>query len=167
MRQRTVLRLRVAALVPALALAGVSLLLPAAPALARNKGARFVGKVVTSAMPLTPSGDEETFFSYLAERNQTTISHPANGSWPIYLIAFFAQPIGASECHVALYALKSKQPPRFVEAFGQRVSAEQDNLSAHIELSPERFSPGEYELRVTRLVDGKEKVYAKTRITLE
>ncbi len=128
--------------------------------------ARFAGKIVTSATPLSPSGEEEAFARYLDERQQAQIGRAAEGPWTVHLIAFFSKPIGDSTCHVAIYDLSGGKA-RFVEAQGQQVQAAQTNLATQVELSPDRFKAGQaYELRVTRLVKGKERVYARARIVL-
>jgi hypothetical protein len=153
-------------LTSALLLVAFVLLLPP-PLEAASAAAAFRGKVITSAIPLTPTGEEASFFAYLRQRHQAELPRPASGAWLVHLIAFFHEPIGDTQCHVAFYRLRGKEPPEFVEAFGQQVTASQENLSTKVELSPERFTPGTYELRITRLVRGKEEVYARSQLTLK
>lgn len=129
----------------------------------------YRGKVVTSNQPLAPAGEEAQFLAYLKANNRKTISGAPGSPWQVYFIAFFAKPIGAPMCHVALYDVSNKgHKPEFVEAVGQEVSQpDQRNLASSIELSRDRFKAGHtYELRVTRVVKGKEQIYARTRITL-
>ncbi len=157
---------------PALALvaaAAVSLLANPAHAGPRPEVV-YRGKVVTSNQPLTPAGEEAQFLRYLKTNDRKTIPGAPGSPWQLYFIAFFAKPIGADMCHVALYDVtERRKKPSFVEAFGQQVSQpKQRNLSSSVELSRDRFKPGRtYELRITRLVKGKERVYARTRITLK
>lgn len=147
----------------------LTLLLPRAGAQDRRTRAlvaSFRGKVVTSNQPLAPAGEEAEFYRYLQKNHRSSISRPPDGPWRIYMVAFFRKPIGATTCHVALYEIKGRKK-RFVEAFGQQVQPDQENLAAQVELGTESFKAGSsYELRITRIIKGKERIYASTRLTL-
>ena len=100
--------------------------------------------------------------------NVFAIAH-GDGAWTLNLMVFLGGGAGTEKINIVYYDM-SKKPPdqvsftevavkadqKIVQLNGQGISKEMGFVKGH-----------KYEIRATRLVGGKEKVYAKTTITLK
>jgi len=91
-----------------------------------------------------------------------------NEQWTLYFVAFLKKAAGSTEVNLVLYdkSDKSKEP---TNAFPITTQANAKVLVSNVTFGADQgFKPGHtYEVRVTRLVCGKEDVYARTTLTLK
>jgi hypothetical protein len=88
--------------------------------------------------------------------------------WHIYFVAWLNKAPGAKDLNLVFYSIptkKGEEPNAFP------VTAQSENakiVMADLTVSPEvGLKPGKYNVRVTRLVGGKEQVFAKTNLELK
>ena len=103
----------------------------------------------------------------LKKQGKTTFK--GDGSWTLNMMIFLGAGTGGNKINVVYYDV-SKHPPdqvnftevsvkpdqKIVQLNGQAISSDMGFVKGH-----------KYEVRATRVVGGKEKVYAKTTITLK
>jgi hypothetical protein len=90
--------------------------------------------------------------------------------WHIYFVAYLNKKPGAGDINFVLYPLdekggikKGEQP----NAFPVQTQPSATIVMSDLEVSKEAgINAGKYEVRITRLVGGKEVVFAKARLTL-
>jgi hypothetical protein len=91
-----------------------------------------------------------------------------NDAWTMYFVAFLNKQPGAKEVQLVFYdsAVKQHEP---TNAFAIATQPSAKILTSNITISPEQnFKAGHtYKVMVTRLVGGKEVVYAATHVTLK
>jgi hypothetical protein len=91
-----------------------------------------------------------------------------DGSWTIYFVAFLKKPPGVKEVNIVFYdtAVKSHEETNAIQIATQ---ASAKILVSNVQIGPEQgFKAGHtYNVLITRLVGGKEDVYARTTLTLK
>ena len=127
---------------------------------AQAKGKIYVSDVEFGAY-------EKEMAAAIKRQSKTTIKEEG-GTWPLNFMVFLNAAPGADKINIVYYDLSKKNEQvdfaevgvkpdqKIVQLNGQAVSKEKGFVKGH-----------RYDIRATRLVGGKEKVYAKATITLK
>jgi hypothetical protein len=149
----------------ALGLAAALLLAPAA-ALA-DAWSAFKGRIFVSDTEFGSgySSDDE-MIAAIKKQSQTAIK--GEGSWTFHLTVFLKEPAGANKINIVYYDVtKKREQVNFSEVDVQPAQkmVQLNGITVATDLG---FVKGhKYEVLATRLIGGKEKVYAKTQLTLK
>ncbi len=123
------------------------------------------GSIVVTASQVDTS--DKKFEAALKKAAVKSIAKSGD-TWTIYFIAFLKKAAGATEVNLVFYDQgdKSGEP---TNAFGISTAANAKILTSSISVgSDQGFQSGHtYDVRVTRLVGGKEDIYARTTLTLK
>ena len=98
---------------------------------------------------------------------------PESESWKVFFIASLTRAPGAEDVNIVFYdasvPVKAGQPKEPVQAYPLRTKATARMLQASIDLKDEDgFKAGKkYTVLITRLVGGKEEVYARSALELK
>jgi len=125
------------------------------------------GRIVVSETEFGAFGSEKEMSTALKKQGKSTFK--GGDAWTLNMMIFLGAAPGADKINVVYYDM-SKHPPdqvnftevgvkpdqKIVQLNGQAISKDMGFVKGH-----------KYEIRATRLVGGKEKVYAKTTITLK
>jgi hypothetical protein len=125
------------------------------------------GRIVVSDAEFGSFASEKEMNAALKKQGKTTFK--GAGSWTLNMMIFLGAGSGGNKINVVYYDV-SKHPPdqvnftevsvkpdqKIVQLNGQAISSDMGFVKGH-----------KYEVRATRVVGGKEKVYAKTTITLK
>jgi hypothetical protein len=125
------------------------------------------GRIVVSDVEFGSFASEKEMNAALKKQGKTTFN--GGGSWTLNMMIFLGAGSGGTKINVVYYDV-SKHPPdqvnftevgvkpdqKIVQLNGQTISSDMGFVKGH-----------KYEVRATRVVGGKEKVYAKTTITLK
>jgi hypothetical protein len=125
------------------------------------------GKIVVSEVEWGSYGSEKELNTALKKQGKTTFK--GDGAWNLNMMVFLGSGAGADKINIVYYDM-AKRPPEQVNFNEVGVKPDQKIVQLNgIALSKDMgFVKGhKYEVRATRLVGGKEKVYAKTSITLK
>jgi hypothetical protein len=146
----------------------VRVVLMAAFALA-GASARFAhaaGRIVVSDTEFGTFASEKQMNGALKKQGKTSFS--GGEAWTLNMMVFLGAPAGGDKINIVYYDV-SKRPPEQVNFNEIGVKPDQRIVQVNgIAISKDMgFVKGhKYEVRATRLIGGKEKVYAKTTITL-
>lgn len=131
----------------------------AAPALALPTG------IYITEHEMDPSS--KTFEKDVKKAQKAVVKKEGAG-WKIYFVAYLKKAPGAAEVNIVFYDItsKTKEAPNAVPIATQ---ANAKILMSSVEISEEmNFQAGhKYDVRITRLVGGKEDVFASTKIELK
>lgn len=108
----------------------------------------------------------EQFEKEVRAASKTSLPRTGEG-WKMYLVAYLRRPPGAEDLNIVFYDVAgSKKEP--VNHYPIRTRPNAKILVTEIEIKPEEgFKPGaRYDVRVTRLVGGREEVFARTVLQL-
>lgn len=125
------------------------------------------GRIVVSDAEFGSYASEKEMSAALKKQGKTTFK--GDGSWNLNMMIFLSSPPGGDKINIVYYDV-SKHPPdqvnftevgvkpdqKIVQLNGQTISSDMGFVKGH-----------KYEVRATRVIGGKEKVYAKTTITLK
>jgi len=131
------------------------------------RAAVAAGKIVVSDVEWGSYGSEKELNTALKKQGKTTFK--GDGSWNLNMMVFLGSGAGADKINIVYYDM-AKKPPEQVNFNEVGVKPDQKIVQLNgIALSKDMgFVKGhKYEVRATRLIGGKEKVYAKTTITLK
>jgi hypothetical protein len=147
-----------------LAAAAVALCALAAP---RAAHAQAKGKIYVSDVEFGSFASEKEMAGAIKRQSKTTIKEEG-GVWPLNFMVFLNAAPGADKINIVYYDLSKKNEQvdfaevsvkpdqKIVQLNGQAASKEKGFVKGH-----------RYDIRATRLIGGKEKVFAKTTITLK
>ena len=133
----------------------------------RAAHAQAKGRIYVSDAEFGAFGSEKEMATALKRQSKTTIKEEG-GVWPLNFMVFLNAPPGADKINIVYYDLSKKHEQvdfsevgvkpdqKIIQLNGQAVSKEKGFVKGH-----------KYEVRATRLIGGKEKVYAKATITLK
>jgi len=126
------------------------------------------GQIVFSEAKLVTPGTEQEFAALVRKaRRQTTLTLGADGQWSFNFIAFLREPPRADKVTLVWYRFAGRKSEQ-VDYVEFVVPATGVTLRAQAALSKAEFNTGDrLEARVTRIIDGKEKVYARCKLTLK
>ena len=154
-------RIPFAAVAVAAAFWAVSALAP------RAAHAQAKGHIYVSDAEFQSYSSDKEMAQAIKRQSKTTIKEEG-GTWPLNLIVFLNAAPGADKINIVYYDLSKKNEQvdfaevgvkpdqKIILLNGQGVSKEKGFVKGH-----------RYDIRATRLIGGKEKVYAKTTITLK
>ncbi|MFH1131699.1 MAG: hypothetical protein V1754_10210 [Pseudomonadota bacterium] len=134
------------------------------PTSRRNRGV-----IVYQSKEFESFSTEKQFAKIISRaRRQNTLQRDANGSWPFHFMAFMKTAPGSTNVNLVWYKL-GKGKPEQIDFTEFTVSPNELTLRAQSVIRPEQgFTTGsQYEARITRLVDGKEVVYARCKVKLK
>ncbi len=132
------------------------------PTYRRNRG-----RIVFAAKALAEPATEKEFNQMVRLARRTkTLSLGEGRKWSFHFIAFLRRAPRANKVNLVWYKLgKKREQVDFVEFV---VLPDGHTLRANATLSQAQFKVGDkLEARITRLIGGREKVYAKCRFTLQ
>ena len=135
--------------------------------LAPRAAAAGGGRIVVSEAPFGSFGSEKEMNTALKKQGKTAFK--GGDAWNLNLMVFLNAAAGANKINIVYYDV-SKHPPDQVNFTEVGVKPDQKIIQLNDQaISKDMgFVKGhKYEIRATRLVGGKEKVYAKTAITLK
>jgi hypothetical protein len=130
---------------------------------------RFRGQIVFQSTPFADFDTSKAFTAMVAKaRRNKSLARDSKGTWNLHFIAFMRSAPGADKVNLVWYKRKGRkfEQTDYTEFV---VPPNEVTLKAKLRLTEALgYQPGDtYELRLTRLLGGKEKVYAKCRITLK
>ena len=131
------------------------------------RAAVAAGRIVVSDAEFGSYASEKETSAALKKQGKTTFQ--GGGSWNLNMMIFLGSAPGGNKINIVYYDV-SKHPPdqvnftevsvkpdqKIVQLNGQAISSDMGFVKGH-----------KYEVRATRVIGGKEKVYAKTTITLK
>ena len=140
------------------ALVGALVLLLAGAGTAAPKGSIFI-----TDHPIDTTS--ATFEKDLKKAAVTTLNLKPDG-WTLHFVAYLKRAAGSPELNIVFYEAGGAHEQ--VNAFPIATSAKAEVLSSNIAVTTEQgFKVGnKYDVRITRLIGGKEEVYARTTLTL-
>jgi len=122
------------------------------------------GTIVVTEAQVTPG---DNFEKDLKKAARTSLKSDG-GKWHVYFVAFLKRAPGSPQLNIVFYdpSAKTKDP---VNAYPFEAKADAKVVMSDVEISTDGgFKKGKkYEVRVTRLVKGKEEVFAKTTLLLK
>jgi hypothetical protein len=133
----------------------------------RAAHAQAKGKIYVSDVEFGSYGSEKEMASAIKRQSKTTIKEEG-GVWPLNFMVFLNAAPGADKINIVYYDLSKKNEQvdfaevgvkpdqKIVQLNGQAVSKEKGFVKGH-----------RYDIRATRVIGGKEKVFAKATITLK
>lgn len=129
--------------------------------------AAAAGKIVVSDAEWGSYGSEKELNTALKKQGKTTFK--GDGSWNLNMMVFLGSGAGADKINIVYYDM-AKKPPEQVNFNEIGVKPDQKIVQVNgITISKDMgFVKGhKYEVLATRIIGGKEKVYAKGTITLK
>jgi hypothetical protein len=126
------------------------------------------GQIVFAESKLATPDTEKDFAALVRKaRRQTKLTLGADGQWSFHFIAFLREPPRADRVNLVWYRYTGRKSEQ-VDYLELVVPPTGVTLRAQAALSTAEFKAGDQlEARITRLIDGKEKVYARCRLTLK
>ena len=155
---------------PAVALGLLLAAAAAGPAVAGGPAPGSSGSIVITDHELNPA--LSSFHKDLkSEARSSLVRNPETETWRLHFIAYLNRAPGADDVNLVFYdpqPQKGGQPREPIQAFPIHTKASAKILMSQIDLKPEDgFKPGgKYQVLVTRLINGKEDVYARGTIEL-
>ena len=129
---------------------------------------RFRGQIVYQAKPFASFDSEATFMDLVRKASkQKQLTRSAKGNWTLHFLAFLRSAPKHKRVNLVWYRLGKRRPEQ-VDFTAFTMSPRERTLRGQVTVTADQgFAPNQtYELRLTRLVRGREKVYARCRITL-
>ena len=133
----------------------------------RAAHAQAKGRIYVSDVELGAYSSDKEMAQAIKKQAKTTIKEEG-GTWPLNLMVFLNAAPGADKINIVYYDLSKKNEQvdfaevgvkpdqKIILLNGQAVSKEKGFVKGH-----------KYDIRATRLIGGKEKVFAKATITLK
>jgi hypothetical protein len=133
----------------------------------RAAHAQAKGKIYVSDVEFGSYGSEKEMAGAIKRQSKTTIKEEG-GTWPLNFMVFLNAAPGADKINIVYYDLSKKNEQvdftevsvkpdqKIIQLNGQAASKEKGFVKGH-----------RYDIRATRLIGGKEKVFAKATITLK
>jgi hypothetical protein len=122
------------------------------------------GTIVVTQQQVTPG---DNFEKDLKKAARTSLKNEG-GKWHVYFVAFLKKAPGTPQLNIVFYDPSSKEKDP-INAYPFEAKADAKVVMSDVEISTDGgFKKGKkYEVRVTRLVKGKEEVFAKTTLVLK
>lgn len=144
---------------------------PAAPAAVGCPGGGSPGTITISEKPVEPA--QASVAAELRAAQRCALSKQAeDDGWRIHLVAHMSRPPGAEEVNIVFYDQTPPKPGQqreAVQAYPIRTKKDTKVMLATLEIKPEDgFKVGNrYNVLITRLINGREDVYARTTLELK
>ena len=137
---------------------GVCVLLVAASAHALPSGQLAV---LSEKVEPGPSFEKE-----VKKKTTTKLVRTGDG-WKLRFVAYLTKAAGAAEVNLVFYPAGGLKPGESPDAYPIGTQPNAKVLLSEVDISPEvGIKPGKYQLRITRIVGGKEVVLAKGNVEL-
>jgi len=150
-----------------------TLILSAAVALAfvalapRAAHAQAKGKIYVSDLEWGAYGSEKEMAQAIKRQSKTTIKEEG-GAWPLNFMVFLNAAPGADKINIVYYDLSKKNEQVDFMEVGVKPDQKIVQLNGQMASKEKGFVKGhKYDVRATRLIGGKEKIFARTTITLK
>jgi hypothetical protein len=137
-----------------------------APALAEGQ---LTGQIITSDQPLPdPSGNTNEWYKSLKKLHKTTFTKDENGNWAVHFLAFMKGAAGGTKVNVVFYDITKGKPDQ-VHYIEFNVTATQKTLKSVFKLNADDpvKAGNKYDVRLTKVVGGKEVVLAKVTLNFK
>jgi hypothetical protein len=123
------------------------------------------GAIIVTDHKVEAGTDTDSFEKELKAAAKTTLAKSGD-NWHVYYVAYLRKAPGAEEINVVFYVPGSHEP---VNAYPLRTRKDAKILVSDLEIKPEEgFKAGQkYSMRITRLISGREEVYAQTTLELK
>lgn len=129
--------------------------------------AQAKGKIYVSDVEYGSYASEKDMARALKVQSKTTIKGEGD-AWPINLMVFLNAAPGADKINIVYYDLSKKNEQVDFTEVGVKPDQKIIQLNGQVLSKEKGFVKGHrYDIRATRLIGGKEKVYAKATITLK
>ena len=133
----------------------------------RAAHAQAKGKIYVSDVEFGSYASEGEMAKAIKKQSKTTIKEEG-GTWPLNLMVFLNAPAGADKINIVYYDLSKKNEQIDFTEVGVKPDQKIILLNGQAASKEKGFVKGHrYDIRATRLIGGKEKVYAKATITLK
>jgi hypothetical protein len=149
-------------------IAGIAALAGTALVPARAE-AQLAGQIITAEQSLPdPTGNTAAWVKELKKLNKATFTKDESGGWQVYFLAFLKKAAGTNEVNLVFYDVTQGKPDQvhyisFTVTPGQKTLKSQFKLSADDPIK----AGHKYEVRLTRVVNNKEDVLAKTTLSFK
>lgn len=132
------------------------------PTYRRNRG-----QIVFSETKLATPSTEKEFAAVVSKLRRKSTLVASEGQWSFNFIAFLREPPRADKVNLVWYRFAGRKAEQ-VDYVEFVVPPEGVTLRAFTPLSKAQFNPDDrLEARITRIIGGREKVYARCKLTLK
>jgi hypothetical protein len=131
--------------------------------------AQAAGTIFTSDQPLPdPSGNFAQYVKDLKKLNKTTFTKDENGNWTVHFLAFMKSAAGGDKLNIVFYDITKGKPDQ-VHYIEFNVTAAQKTLKSMFRLNADDpvKAGNKYDVRLTKVVGGKEVILARTTLTFK
>jgi hypothetical protein len=133
----------------------------------RTAHAQAKGKIYVSDVEYGSYASDKELAGALKRQSKTTIKAEGD-NWPVNLMIFLNAAPGANAINIVYYDLSKKNEQVYFTEVGVKPEQKIILLNGQALLKEQGFVKGhKYDVRATRLIGGKEKIYARTTITLK
>ncbi len=124
------------------------------------------GTLIIMDKAVEATEDNESFEKRVKAAATTTLHKGADGGWHVYFAAWLRKKPGAEEINIVFYEPGKGRDP--VHAYDLRTRADAKVLVSDVSVSPDDGlkSGKKYDVRITRLSNGHEEVFARTNLEL-
>ncbi|MBI5479405.1 MAG: hypothetical protein HY906_11140 [Deltaproteobacteria bacterium] len=137
-----------------------------APGLAEGQ---LTGQIITSDQPLPdPSGNTGAWVKELKKAHKSTFTKDENGNWQVHFLAFMKGAAGGNKLNVVFYDITKGKPDQ-VHYIEFNVTPTQKTLKSVFKLNTEDpvKAGNKYDVRLTKVVGGKEVILARVTLTFK
>jgi hypothetical protein len=131
--------------------------------------AQLNGQIITSDQPLPdPSGTTAQWVKALKKAHKSTFTKNENGGWQVHFLAFLRKAPGVNEVNVVFYDITKGKPDQ-VHYIPFNVTATQKTLKSSFKLSADDpvKAGHKYDVRLTRVVNGREDILARVKLSFK
>ena len=133
----------------------------------RAAHAQAKGHIYVSDVEFGAYGSEKEMAQAIKRQSKTAIKDEG-GTWPLNFMIFLNAAPGADKINIVYYDLSKKHEQVDFSEVGVKPDQKIVQLNGQAVSKEKGFTKGhKYEVRATRLIGGKEKVYAKATIQLK
>ena len=133
----------------------------------RAAHAQSKGKIYVSDVEFGAYASEKEMATAIKKQSKTTIKEEGGG-WPLNFMIFLNAAPGADKINIVYYDLSKRNEQVDFAEIGVKPDQKIVLLNGQMASKEKGFVKGhKYYVRATRLIGGKEKIYARTTITLK
>ena len=133
----------------------------------RAAHAQAKGKIYVSDVEFGAYSSEKELATAIKKQSKTTIKEEG-GVWPLNFLVFLNAAPGADKINIVYYDLSKKNEQVDFAEVGVKPDQKIIQLNGQMASKEKGFVKGhKYDVRATRLIGGKEKIYARATITLK
>jgi hypothetical protein len=155
--------MRAFVLISALAIAAAAILMPG------RAEAQLSGQIITTDQTIPDPGENTAaWVKELKKLNKTTFTKDENGNWTVHFLAFMKGAAGGDKLNIVFYDITKGKPDQ-VHYIEFNVTAAQKTLKSMFRLNADDpvKAGNKYDVRLTKVVNGKEVVLARTTLTFK